>query len=92
MTEFFKLVNLKLETEWLNFLATHGIQQSYICFYPDVVGDHTCFYHQDEFETGGPNRHSCIYIWTRHQRRITVAFEDGVLHHILSPTNSMVRV
>lgn len=92
MTEFFKLIGLKLEAEWLKFLADHGIVATRTFFYEDIIASHTNYYHQDEFETGGVSSSSCIYLWIKGHRRITISFEQGVLSSIEVPTTSKVRI
>lgn len=92
MTEFFKLIGLKLEADWLELLDKHGFKLTRIMFREDNPSDHTCYYHQDEYETGGASYSSFIYLWIKGQRRITICFEEGVLTEINVSTNSKVTI
>lgn len=92
MTEFFKRIGLKFEGEWLKILDEHGFQRATFFLYDDVVSDHTYYYHQTEHETGGPIPASFIFLWMKGHRRTTLRFEEGVLHSITVPANSMVSI
>ena len=93
MTEFFKLIGLKHEADWLNLLTFHSIRQSHVFIdRDDAIASRTYYYHQTEHETGGANPASFIFLFMEGQRRITIAFEAGILQSICVPTNHTVTI
>lgn len=90
MTQLLLILGLKRTNQYLKIFKERGLKQFLVYPHyptPETIG----FYYSDEYEEGGGDYTSTIYVWVKGVRS-TFAFKDGILEYILAPTNSMVRL
>lgn len=90
MTELLKLLGLKRTIQYLEIFKNRELKQFHQ--YPHYpTPETTGFYFSDEYEEGGGDYTSSIYVWVRGVRT-SLHFKQDILEYVLAPTNSMVRL